>query len=339
MPGKLSGVKQQVSAVMPVLNEERHLRAAVERVLAQDFEGDLEVVLAVGPSRDATRAIADSLAAADPRVRVVDNPNGRTPAGLNRAIAAARHDIIVRVDGHVELSDGYIATAVRLLDETGAANVGGRMAAVGTTALECAVAAAYNSPYGLGGGGFHLESTPAGPADTVFLGVFRREALEQVGGFDESLHRAQDWELNLRLRQAGHVVYYSPELSVVYRPRSSLKALARQFFSTGQWRREVIRRYPDTASVRYLAPPSAVAGNAVGLLLGGVGLVGRRRILTAALLVPGAYLTFLIYATVRMPGVDSVARLRLPLVLATMHLAWGLGFLKGLPPQKSSARS
>ena len=216
---------------MPVRNEERHLASAVARVLGQGYPGQLEVVLAVGPSTDRTREIADELAAADDRVRVVSNPTGFTPAGLNVALRAARHDVIVRVDGHAELSDGYITTAVRLLQETGAANVGGRMEAHGRTPFEQAVAAAYNSPLGLGGGGFHLAETPAGPAETVFLGVFRRDALEQVGGFDEALHRAQDWELNHRLRAAGLLVYYSPELRVIYRPRSGLRAARYHCFS------------------------------------------------------------------------------------------------------------
>lgn len=316
---------------MPVRNEEPHLEAAVGRVLAQGYGGELEVVIAVGPSSDRTREIADSLAAADDRIVVVDNPTGFTPAGLNLAIEAASHEIIVRVDGHAELCPGYITTAVETLRATGAANVGGLMDAQGRTPFEQAVAAAYNSHLGLGGGGFHLAATPAGPADTVFLGVFRRDALKKVGGFDESLHRAQDWELNYRLRRAGHLVWFTPELRVVYRPRSSLRALAKQFHLTGRWRREVIRRHPDTASRRYLAPPAAVLGTGVGLGAGMTGVWLRRPWLAATLVFPVLYLGFLVFATLTMRDVPAAARLRLPVVLATMHLAWGTGFLRGLP--------
>lgn len=207
---------EPVSVVMPVRNEEKHLRAAVARVLDQDYPGELELILAVGPSDDDTRRIADELASADPRVVVLDNPTGYTPAGLNIAIRHASNGVVVRVDGHGELSPGYIETAARLLGETGAANVGGLMDARGTGPLSEAVAAAYNSRLGLGGGGFHLADTPAGPADTVFLGVFRKDVLLDIGGFDETLHRAQDWELNYRLRRAGHLVHFSPDLRVVY---------------------------------------------------------------------------------------------------------------------------
>ncbi len=320
-----------VSVVMPIRNEERHLRAAVERVLDQHYPGELEVVLSVGPSADDTLAVARELAAVDPRIVVVDNPTGFTPAGLNIAIATAQHDIIVRVDGHGELNPGYIAHAVGTLESTGAANVGGLMDAQGHTPLEQAIATAYNSRVGLGGGGFHLSSTPAGPARTVFLGVFRRDALASVGGFDETLHRAQDWELNHRLRLAGHIVWFTPELRVVYRPRSSIRALASQFFLTGRWRREVMRRHPETTSLRYLAPPVAVAGLAVGTAGGLLGLLLRNRPLSAMLLAPIVYVLFLSGATATMRSLAPAARLRFPLVLAVMHICWGAGFIRGNP--------
>ncbi|MHA6511229.1 glycosyltransferase family 2 protein [Tessaracoccus sp. Z1128] len=322
---------QPVSVVMPLRDEEKHLRAAVQRVLDQHYPGELELLLAVAPSADRTRHIADELAAADPRIVVLDNPTGYTPTGLNIAIDHARHDVIVRVDGHGELSPGYIETAVRLLDETGAANVGGLMDAQGTSPLSEAVAAAYNSRAGLGGGGFHLEDTPDGPADTVFLGVFRKAALQAVGGYDESLHRAQDWELNYRLRRAGHLVYFTARLRVVYHPRDSYRALARQFYSTGQWRREVARRHPDTLSLRYLAAPLAVMGIAGGLAGGVVGLAVRSRALSALLLAPAAYLAFVAAASGAVGGLSPAARLRFPFVLAVMHLSWGAGFVRGLP--------
>lgn len=320
-----------VSVVMPIRNEERHLRAAVERVLEQHYPGELEVVLSVGPSDDDTARVARELADSDPRIEMVDNPTGYTPAGMNIGIARASHDIIVRVDGHGELSPGYIALAVDLLESTGAANVGGLMDAQGTTPLEQAIATAYNSRVGLGGGGFHLADTPAGPARTVFLGVFRRDALSSVGGFDETLHRAQDWELNHRLRLAGHVVWFTPDLRVVYRPRSSIRALARQFYLTGRWRREVARRHPETLSLRYLAPPVAVAGLASGTAGGLIGVSLRNKLLSSLLLAPAIYCLFLVGATASMRDLPPAARLRFPLVLAIMHVCWGAGFIRGRP--------
>ncbi|MGI8458467.1 MAG: glycosyltransferase family 2 protein [Propionibacteriaceae bacterium] len=325
-----------VSVVMPVLNEERHLAVAVDRVLEQGYPGELEVVLAVGPSRDRTAQIAAQIEATHPNVRVVANPAGKTPNALNVAIAAAKHDLIVRVDGHGELTPNYIARAVEILAETGAVNVGGVMDAQGETSFESAVAWAYTSRLGLGGSKFHLAESPAGPAETVFLGVFRREALRAVGGFDETMHRAQDWELNHRLIAAGGLVWFSPELRVTYRPRPSLKALIGQFYSTGQWRREVVRRLPDTASPRYLAPPVATAGIVAGTLAGLVAAVGvrhRRALgwLRIGWLAPVGYVTLVVGAAAAARDLDPAVRRWLPLVLAAMHLSWGAGFLVGLP--------
>jgi glycosyltransferase involved in cell wall biosynthesis len=315
---------------MPVLNEERHLEEAVGRVLDQDYPGELEVVLAIGPGKDRTEEIADKLAEKDKRISIVPNPTGKTPAALNVGIAHAKHDILVRVDGHGALTDGYITRAVEVLDESGADNVGGVMAAEGRTPTEMAVACAYRSRLGLGASTFH-QGGKAGPADTVYLGVFRRAALERVGGFDETMHRAQDWELNYRIRKTGGLIWFSPDLSVTYRPRSSLSAVAKQFFHTGQWRREVIRRHPETASKRYLAPPVAVIALAVGTILGIIGLATGVSWLDLGFLAPLGYALLLIFGSA-MEGryLPWKALFWMPLVCATMHVSWGLGFLVGL---------
>ncbi len=326
-----------VSVVMPVLNEERHLEEAVGRVLDQDYPGELEVVLAIGPSKDRTQEIADKLADRDPRITIVPNPTGKTPAALNVGIAHAKHDILVRVDGHGALTDGYITRAVEVLDESGADNVGGVMAAEGRTPTEMAVACAYRSRLGLGASTFH-QGGKAGPADTVYLGVFRRAALERVGGFDETMHRAQDWELNYRIRKTGGLIWFTPDLSVTYRPRSSLPSVAKQFFHTGQWRREVIRRHPETANKRYLAPPVAVILLALGTILGIVGLITGNSWLDLGFLAPLGY-ALLLLAGSAFEGryLPWKALAWMPLVCATMHVSWGLGFLVGLREKPSAA--
>lgn len=309
-----------VSVIMPVLNESRHLSAAVNAITAQDYAGPLEIVLALGPSKDDTEAIAAELAAGDERIRTVRNPTGATPCGLNAAIAASSHDIVVRVDGHAILPTDYVRIAVEVLTESGADNVGGIMAAEGVTAFEQAVARAMRSWLGMGGSRFHLGGE-AGPAETVYLGTFRRSALERVGGFDETLRRAQDWELNHRIRESGGVVWFTPRMQVTYRPRPDLRALATQFYKTGQWRRGVIRRMPQTANYRYLAPPVAVVGVAAGTALG---LLGKK----AGWLGPAGYLAAVLAGSAATAkGLPREAALRLPAVYATMHMGWGLGFL------------
>ncbi len=327
-----------ISVIMPVRNEERHLAASVRGIVDQEYPGTYEIVMAVGPSTDRTDEVAAELAATYPQVRVVPNPTGRTPAGLNAAIAATEHDIVVRVDGHGELGPAYLTTAVETLQATGAANVGGVMDAQGQTAFEEAVAVAYNSRLGLGGSSFHLSKSPAGPANTVFLGVFDKRKLLDIGCFDETMYRAQDWELNYRLRNAGELIWFTPDLTVTYRPRSTVRALARQMYETGKWRREVIARYPDTASLRYLAPPSTVAAVVIGSIAGLIGLFapGRLRLASVGWLAPLGYVGALLagVTALRQP-MSLAARVRLPFVLAVIHGAWGLGFWRGLSPDET----
>ncbi len=320
---------------MPVRNEERHLAESVRHVLSQDYPGELELVLAVGPSADRTEQIARDLAAAEPRLTVVANPTGKIPAALNAAIRAARHAVIARVDGHALLPPGYLRAAVAVLADTGAADVGGVMAAEGVTAFQRAVAWAMTSKVGVGSAAFHTGGG-AGPVDSVYLGVYHREAIEQAGGYDEGMLRAEDWDLNYRIRTRGGQIWFTPELRVTYRPRASVRALGSQYFHYGRWRRVIVREHPETASFRYLAPPGAAALVIVGLAAGVAGLsalvAGRAPIgvywLTAGFAIPLIYAAGVTAAgTLLSRRVPAAVRLRIPLALGVMHLAWGTGFL------------
>jgi glycosyltransferase involved in cell wall biosynthesis len=318
---------------MPVINEEQHLADSVNRILAQEYAGSINVVIAVGPSKDRTRAVADELQRSSDHVIVVDNPSGRTPAGLNAAIAAATGEVIVRVDGHAMIPPDYVAIAVETLERTGADNVGGIMAAEGVTEFGVAVARAMTSKFGVGGASFHVGGGE-GPALTVYLGTFRRSALDRVGGYDETMVRAQDWEMNLRIRETGGLIWFTPAMLVTYRPRATVGALARQYHDYGRWRREVVRRHPDTLSLRYLAAPVAVAAIAIGLLLVVLGLVtGQGWLWGIGLIAPLGYLAANLLASlisaVSAPRLHLRSALWLPIVYGTMHLCWGAGFLRG----------
>lgn len=323
-----------VSVVMPVRDEEKHLADSVREVLAQDYPGGFELVLAVGPSRDRTEQIARELADADERVTVVPNPSGKISSAMNAAIKAARHAVITRIDGHAMLPEGYLSTAVRTLLETGAADVGGVMAAEGETPFQRAVAWAMTSPTGMGAAANHTGGA-AGPAATVYLGVYRREAIEAAGGYDETMIVAEDWELNYRIRAAGGLIWFTPELRVTYRPRANLRALARQHFRYGRWRRVVARRYPQTVNPRYLAAPAATVLNVLGCAAGLAGLAGIAvqapafvRYMSLGFVIPGVYLAGLTaVAAVLARELPVAVRARVPVVLATMHMCWGAGFV------------
>jgi succinoglycan biosynthesis protein ExoA len=194
---------------------------------------------------------------------------------------------------------------------------------------------AYTTRLGLGGGAFHLADSPAAEAETVFLGVFRKDALIAIGGFDETMHRAQDWELNYRLRTRGHKIWFSPELRVTYRPRSTLRALMKQMYETGKWRRELVRRHPETANARYLAPPLTVLGVLGGTVVGVLGVVSDSRLLRLGFLAPAGYFALVIGGSLAAGrSMPAAARLRLPLVLTATHFAWGIGFLVGKAPHR-----
>ena len=316
--GDVSHRYPSVSIILTVVNEEAHLRSAVQAALNSDYEGELEIVISVGPSSDKTFEIASEMASRDSRIRVIENPTGKTPNGLNAALRESSHDIVVRIDGHSEIERQYIRTAVEILNETGAANVGGLMAAEGITPFQRAVARAMRSAIGVGASRFHTGGK-AGATDTVYLGVFRRNAIENIGGYDENFVRAQDWEMNHRLRLNGGVVWFDPRLKVTYRPRSNVRSLARQYSDYGRWRRAVSRRHKGTINLRYLAPPINFVVCLASLLLG----ILFNKFFMIPLFI---YLASILIAS-SVIGKNWSERTRLPLVLIIMHFCWGFGFI------------
>jgi glycosyltransferase involved in cell wall biosynthesis len=314
-----------VTVMMPVRNEQAHLVAAVESVLSQTYPGKLEIILAVGPSVDQTDAVAKELAAKHPSIKLIENPKGLTTTGLNLAIEISTSDVIVRVDAHSELSPGYISRGVAILEETGAVFVGGVMSAVGKTPLQKAVAFGYGSRLGLGGGSYHVGGK-AGAAESAYLGIFDAKALKAVGGYDEKIIRGEDWDLSQRLKAAGGKVWFSPELVVNYWPRSTIKALAWQFYSTGVWRGELTRRAPGKASIRYFIPPAALLLLVDLVVLAMVGAIAQQ-----VLIVPIAlYLLVLSFAAGTAKQLDVLDRLAVFIALPVMHLSWASGFWIGL---------
>ena len=305
-----------VSVIIPARGASPLLTDCLAALLPQLREHD-EVVIAAGDAATAERA--RDLARSDARLRVVDNPVGTTPAALNTACAAARHPVLIRVDAQARVPAGYRDRVVELLRSTGAANVGGRQVAVGDRGIAAVIALAMNSRLGHGGAAYRAGGTQ-GPVDTVYLGTFRREALDAVGGFDEAFTTNQDAELNERLRRAGGAVWLDPALEVRYLPRRSFLALARQFRGYGRGRAMTARRHPGSLRPRQLAAPVLLSTLLVALALlpwtsvplaawaGGYG----------ALLLLGGALEIRTAGT-RLPGVL--------VALAIMHLAWGYGFL------------
>ena len=313
-----------VTVIMPVRNEQAHLAGAVESVLSQNYPGNLEITLAIGPSIDQTDQVAKELAAKYPNIKLIENPKGLTTSGLNLAIALSTSDVIIRVDSHSELAPNYIARGVEILAETRSVLVGGVMSAVGKTALQKAVAFGYGSRFGLGGGSYHVGGK-AGEAESAYLGIFDAKALKAVGGYDEKIIRGEDWDLAQRLKATGGKVWFSPELVVKYWPRSNIKALAWQFYSTGIWRGDLTRRAPGKASIRYFLPPLALLILVGLVVLASLGVIGE-----LDLIIPIAlYLLVLTFASATARQLGIFDRLAIFVALPVMHLSWASGFWIG----------
>lgn len=326
MAAKTNGIKAKkfspaVSVIMPVLNEESHLAAAASAILQQEYSGDLELLLVLGPSTDGTNGVATELAKGDQRIRIIDNPRGLTTIGVNLGVKAARHSVIVRIDAHSEPTAGYLQRGVEILFEQGAAEVGGIMDARGRSAFQKAVAFAYKSRWGIGGGAYHLGGE-AGEAESAYLGIFQRQSFEAVGGYDESIVRGEDWDLAQRIKAAGGKVWFSPELRVIYWPRGRVSKLVRQFYSTGVWRGDLTRRDPARASRRYFVPPTAVLAILLGFFVVAFGY-------TVGIIPATGYLALIALVACTAPKLSLKSRAALVVALVVMHMSWGWGFLVG----------
>ncbi len=314
-----------MSIVIPARNCGPLLSDCLEAINHQTYSGPVDVTVALAPSTgsdDNTEAVLDSVSLRWP-LQIVANPAGSTPAGLNAAIDACEGSVIARVDAGARIPAHYLERAVATMASTGAANVGGVQHPVASGGTQRVIAAALTSTFGAGTARFR-HGSHEGPADTVYLGVFDRDALEDVGGFDESFERNQDYELNWRLRDAGHTVWLDPLLTVSYVPRSDLASLGRQYFEYGIWKRRMLLRHPRSLKPRQLAAPVLVAG----LLSSFAGLLrGRCR----ALLLPVTYVGCAAIAAARLRTKlpESGDRLVAMQAFAVMHLAWGTGFLFG----------
>ncbi len=320
---------QRISVISPMYNESSNIEDFVADLAAQDFEGEVELIVADGASTDGSLDLVRAAAkAAGVGVRVVDNPRRWVSPGLNACVAAARGDLIVRLDCHSRYPPDYLRRCALASEETRAWNVGGRLIPDGQTPTERAVACAMDVPFGGIGWTRAAAAVTRVEVDTVTFGAFRPEAFRHVGGFDETLLRNQDDELNLRIRLAGGRTILDPAIVVRYRPRGSLAGVWRQYYEYGLWKVPVMRKHRRVLSLRSLAPLVFVVGS------GALGLAATRAPVARRLLVAeaGAYSAaasgFAVYSVRRRGEPLSLV----PRVVATFpvfHLAYGLGMVQG----------
>jgi len=324
-PRAMPAVAFAASIIVPCFNEQRTIGLLLQAIADQSVgPRALEVVVADGGSTDETRAVVQEFADRNPylRVRLVDNPTRAIPAALNRAIEQARGGVIIRLDAHSIPQPDYVEQCLRVLRETQAANAGGVWEIHPGTATWIArgIAAAASHRLGAGDARYRTSGQP-GPVDTVPFGAYPRSWLERVGPYDETLLTNEDYEYNVRLRQAGGIIWFDPAIRSIYFARPTLGALARQYARYGFWKARMLRRYPGTLRWRQALPPAFVLAT---LILG-----------ISALWIPLSRwllgLQWALYAAaVLAAGITEAWRRRdptlaaaMPLALAAMHMAWG----------------
>lgn len=316
-----------ISIILPCRNERPSIERCVGSILEQDSpQGGFEVIVTDGLSDDGTREILQRLAAMDKRIRIIDNPGRIVSTGLNVAIRAARGHIIIRMDAHTEYAADYMKQCVAVLQETDAESVGGPWVAKGKGFIGQAIAAAFQSPFAVGGARSH-DPGYEGVVDTVYLGCWPREVFDRIGLFDEELVRNQDDEFNLRLTRVKGKVWQSPRIKSWYQPRESLLALFRQYMQYGYWKVRVIQKHKLPASVRHLIP-----GLFVFLL------VALPLLALWWPLIGWGWLGLVAIYSVSIVSASAVTAAQgdwklfpvLPLVFACYHFGYGCGFLRGV---------
>jgi len=315
-------LKPFISIVVPLRNEERYVERLTRSLLAQDYPTDrYEIIVADGGSTDGTLKLLASLDT-EGRVRVLQNPGRTAPAALNVAIAAARGEIVTRVDGHSYVAPDYLSRIVAVMEETGASVVGGPVRMDADTPFRKALVEALYAPIAVGSVPYRTLTTRAEVA-SLQTGSFRREVLDRVGTFDEALAVVEDLDMNTRIRKAGYALLLDPSIRFWYLPRASLSALWRQIYTVGLVKARILRKHPDIFRWKYVLPSVFVIGLSGALLA----LLTPLRALGAAAIAAYA-LVVLLFALSRVPRLGAGA-VRLLAILPTLHVGYGLGFLSG----------
>lgn len=315
-----------VTVILPIRNEARYITRCIDAVVSQDYPHTrVEILVVDGMSEDGTRDIVAKFANLDPRVCLIDNPQRIVPTALNRGIRASHGDIIIRVDGHAVIAPDYVRRCIETLEHIEADCVGGSIHTIGETWMARGIAIAQSSPFGVGSAAFRYANTPQ-YVDTLAFGAYRREVFDRIGLFDEELVRNQDDEFNYRLIRAGGKIWLDPQIRSTYYSRSILRALWKQYFEYGFWKVRVIQKHGRPASWRHMVPAAFVLALLASAILG---VILKSPVFFVALV--------LFYSLASLAASVWIAAHKgwqyapiLPLAFATMHLAYGMGFLVGL---------
>jgi glycosyltransferase involved in cell wall biosynthesis len=316
-----------VSVLMPVRNEGAYIERSLNAVFAQDYPSELvEVLVCDGMSTDETRGIILQLQKHHANLRLLDNPGLIAPTALNLATAAARGEILVRVDGHCEIATDYVSNCVRHLLEDDIDGVGGSVETVGEDQTARAIAAAMSSTFGVGGSAFRTVKGRDMLADTVPFPAYTRQIVETAGPYDEMMVRDQDDEYNYRIRKLGGRLLLAADVHSRYYSRAGLASLWRQYFGYGYWKARVLWKHPRQMRARQFVPGLLVACLVTLALASTVSRNARRLLLTTILAYAGASGL----ASLEVASRSDWRHLpKLPAAFGALHLGYGAGFLLG----------
>jgi GT2 family glycosyltransferase len=311
-----------VSIVIPMFNEAEAIERCIKSIFGQDYPQSLiDIVVADGGSLDGAREVVERLAAVHPNVRIVENPNRRTPAGLNAGIRNARGEVVIILGAHTRIQQDFVRLNVETMRRTGAPVTGGTQVNVGETFIQKTIGIAMGSPFGLASAPYRF-STQEQQVDTVVYAAYRRDLFDEVGLFDEERFISEDAEMNWRIRKAGHCIYYNPKIVSFYYPRKTFRLLCRQLYRYGILRVNVIKKHFDAAKPVHLVPVLTLAAAVVLLAT-------RQWIPLLALF--GLYAAAVAVFSVRAAKIHGLRTLTvLPFLFPLIHLSWGLGFVVGI---------
>ncbi len=318
---------ENVSVIMPILNEEKYIKNCLDSLLAQDYpKENLEILLIDGMSDDNTAEIINEYMNKYNFIKLLSNPEKTVQYALNMGIENARGDYIVRMDAHASYASDYISKCIKHLKKTGAQNVGGPTIVRGLNPTQKIIAAAYNSPFALGASR-HYEEDFEGYADTVAWGSFEKQTLKKLGMYDERLPRSEDDDLNFRITKSGGKIFITPEIKSVYYPKDSFKKLFNQYFNYGLWKVAVIKKHHKPSRFAHLVPMLFVAFIAVFGILSFVSEFFFFTFLSVMTL----YLVLDLYFSFKNKYIrDIKSKLGLMLAHFVIHFSYGLGFCIGI---------
>lgn len=319
----MSTTADLVTVLVPARDEEGSIAECLGSILSQEHS-ELEVIVVLADSSDATASIVEEIKQRDPRIVLVRHRLHGIPQSLNLGLARARGRWLVRVDAHSRIAPGYVRRVVEHLRDGDWGGVGGRKDGVASTHAGRAIAQALGSRFGVGNSKYHY-GTAMGTVDHIPFGAYPTALLRQLGGWDESLRANEDFELDYRIRRLGYGLLFDPSVRIFWNARESIPDLFRQYRRYGLGKADVACLHPDSLELRHVAPPAVVL-----VMIGALLTASRRPAVAMAAVSP--YVGGLVGASanIALRGRDLRAAPWLPLAFLAMHLGWGLGFWEGL---------